>query len=70
MAISKKTIKTIIFQDYRGGGVQHFPRGMGGSNLFQGVQMLIPIDLVIFQGGGSRSAHALVQFNLSGRLFA
>ena len=39
MVISKKTI---IFQGFR--GVPTISRGGGGSNFFQGVQMLISIE--------------------------
>ena len=70
MAISRKTVKKIFFQDYRGGGVQHFPRGWGvqlfpggggGGGREGGGQIAYSFRACHFQGRGSRSA----QFNLT-----
>ena len=58
MAISKNTIKTLIFQDYRGGGGPTFSQWGGGPIAYS-------YRTCDFPGRGSRSAHALVQFNLT-----
>ena len=54
MVISKKTI---IFQGFRGGGVQHFPGGGGGSKCYTFLKK--PIKYVIFSGGSGATIQPL-----------